>query len=292
MAVRRREEMHHQFRLEKSASAKRSEIDRPRGAEIARNIVLAPISLIALLLFLNTPANYAGIAFAAASETEAKNLFHRAALKLKTTGQLLVIAFGTSSTQGARASSPDKAYPAVLEKYLNAALGPERTVNVLNRGIGGQNVYSMMERLERDVLRDKPDIVIWQTGTNDPLHNIPLWRFILKTREGIQLMQEAGVAVVLMEPQDSQRTSGTPKCLQFRDAVRAIGEEMGLPVIRRFDLIRKWLAESTAAEAEIMHADGLHMADEGYRRLAVEVAAELIRDLAIPVRPPQSLVQR
>jgi acyl-CoA thioesterase I len=284
--------MHHQFRSGKPALGKRSGTGRSRGAGIARKTLLGAISLIGLLLFLNTQANYAGIAFAATSKTRPKNLFHRAALRLNTTGKLLIVAFGTSSTQGARASSPDKAYPAVLEKYLNAALGPERTVSVLNRGIGGQNVYTMMERLDRDVLRDKPDIVIWQTGTNDPLHNIALWRFILKTRRGIRQMQDAGIAVVLMEPQDSQRTSGVPKCTGFRDALRAIGEEMGVPVIRRFDLIRKWLADSTAAPAEIMHTDGLHMADEGYRRLAVEVAAELIKDLAIPVKPPQSLVLR
>jgi acyl-CoA thioesterase-1 len=283
--------MHHQFRLGKPARVKRGGTGRSRGADIAIKTALGAISLTALLLFLNTPANYPGVAFAAASEMEAKNLFRRAALKLNTTGKLVIIAFGSSSTLGARASSPDRAYPAVLEKYLNPALGPDRAVSVVNRGIGGEDVNTMMARLERDVLRDKPDIVIWQTGTNDPLHYIPLWRFFLKTREGIRQMQDAGIAVVLMEPQDSQRTRGNAS-VRFRDAVRAIGEEMGVPVIRRFDLIRKWLADGTVTEGEIMSADGLHMADEGYRRLAAEVAAELFRDLAIPVQPPQSLVQR
>jgi lysophospholipase L1-like esterase len=284
-------EMHHPFRLGNLARIKRSRAGRLRGASIAITTGLAAISLTALLHFLNTPDNYTGIAFSAASEMEAKNHFHRAALKLNATGKLLITAFGSSSTLGARASSPDRAYPAMLEKYLNSALGPDRAVKVLNRGIGGENVYTMMARLERDVLRDKPDIVIWQTGTNDPLHNIPLWMFFQKTRKGIRQMQDADVAVVLMEPQDSRRTSGIAKCVKFRGAVRAIGEEMGLPVIKRFDLIRKWLADSTVTEDEIMHADGLHMADEGYRRLALEVTAELLRDLGISVEPHLSPVQ-
>jgi lysophospholipase L1-like esterase len=261
-----------------------------RGTGIAIKTGFAAISLGAFLLFLNAAVNYVGIAFAAASEIEAKSLFDRAALKLNTTGKLLVVAFGSSSTLGARASSPDRAYPAVLEKYLNSALGPDRAVRVLNRGIGGEDVHTMMARLERDVLREKPDIVIWQTGTNDPLHNIPLWRFFQKTRNGIRQMQDAGIAVVLMEPQDSRRTSVIAKCMKFRDALRAIGEETGSPVIKRFDLIRKWLADGTVTEAEIMHADGLHMADEGYRRLAAEVAAELISDLGIRAQPHLSPV--
>jgi lysophospholipase L1-like esterase len=283
--------MHHQFRLGKPACVKRGGAGRLERTGIAIKTALGAISLSALLLILNAADNYAGTAFAAASEIEAKNLFNRAALKLNTTGRLVIIAFGSSSTLGARASSPDRAYPAVLEKYLNSALGPDRAVRVLNRGIGGENVDTMMARLERDVLRDKPDIVIWQTGTNDPLHNIFLWKFFQKTRKGIQQMQDAGIAVVLMEPQDSRRTSGIAKCVKFRDAVRAIGEEMGLPVIKRFDLIKKWLADGKVTEVEIMHEDGLHMADEGYRRLAAEVAAELLRDLGISVEPHLSLIE-
>jgi lysophospholipase L1-like esterase len=283
--------MQQQFCMAKPARVKRSGAGRSVSADIVIKTALGAILLAALLLLLNTPANHAGAASAAASEMEAKDLFHRAALKLNTTGKLVIIAFGSSSTLGARASSPDKAYPAVLEKYLNATLGPERTVRVFNRGIGGEDVYTMMARLERDVLRDKPDIVIWQTGTNDPLHNIPLWVFILKTREGIRRLQDAGIAVVLMEPQDSRTASRKPKCVGFREALRTIGEELSLPVIKRYDLIRKWLADGTATEAEIMHGDGLHMADEGYRRLAVEVAAELIADLGIRVEVHQSRVQ-
>jgi lysophospholipase L1-like esterase len=57
---------------------------------------------------------------------------------------------------------------------------------------------------------------------------------------------------------------------------------MRVPVIKRYDMTRKWLVEDRTVAAEIMSADGLHMADEGYRRLAEEVAAELIRDLAVP----------
>jgi acyl-CoA thioesterase I len=275
----------------KPIRVRRRRAGHSRFAGTALWAALGATSITAFLLFLNASGSFAWFAFAAPSEMEAKHPFYRAGQKLNATGKLVVIAFGSSSTLGARASSPDRAYPAMLEKYLNSALGPDRAVRVLNRGIGGEDVNTMMARLERDVLRDKPDIVIWQTGTNDPLHNISLWRFILKTREGIRQMQDAGIAVVLMGPQVSRRTSGITKCLGFRDALRAIGEEMGLPVIKRYDLIRKWLADGTATEAEIMHPDGLHMADEGYRRLAAEVAAELLSDLGIRAGLNPSTVQ-
>src|SRR5215468_4830983 len=116
--------MHHRFRLGKLARAKRSGPGRLGGAGKAIKTALGAISLAALLLFLKAPGNFAGITLAAASEMEANNLFRRAALKLNATGKLVIIAFGSSSTLGARASSPDRAYPAVLEKYLNSVLGP------------------------------------------------------------------------------------------------------------------------------------------------------------------------
>src|SRR5262249_38385893 len=98
--------MQHQFRLGKPARVQLTGASLLGGAATAIKTALGAISLTALLPFLNMPANYAGIASAAASEVEAKNAFHRAAQKLNATGNLVIVAFGSSSTLGARASSP------------------------------------------------------------------------------------------------------------------------------------------------------------------------------------------
>jgi lysophospholipase L1-like esterase len=251
----------------------------------------AVLVLAALPLFSDASFNNGISAFAAPEEIETRHHFEKAALKFDATGKLVIIAFGSSSTQGTGASSPDRSYPAVLQKSLNSALGPDREIRVINRGIGGEDVDTMMERLERDVLREKPDIVIWQTGSNDLMHDIPLARFMGKTRDGIRQMQDAGIAVLLMELQYSEATAGKTDCLAYRDAVRAIGEEMGVPVIKRYDMIQRWLADPVSKKQDLMCSDGLHMGDEGYRRLAAEVAAEIMQDLGIRAGLRQSLLR-
>jgi acyl-CoA thioesterase I len=76
-----------------------------------------------------------------------------------------------------------------------------------------------------------------------------------------------------------------PGSQAYRDAVRSIGEEMSVPVIRRYDLIQSWLAGGKVTEAQLMASDGIHMADEGYARLAAEIARELISDARLPAKP-------
>jgi acyl-CoA thioesterase I len=208
-------------------------------------------------------------------------LLPRLAARLRRDHGLTVIAFGSSSTQGVGASSPAHAYPALLEENLRRMLGPDVTVKVVNRGIGGEDADDMLARLSRDVLSQHPDLVIWQTGTNDPLRKVPLERFIAETREGVRQMSAAGIEVMLMEPQDCKLMRLTPGSGRYRDAVRTVGDEMGVPVIQRFNLMKAWLAEGTLTEAQLMSPDGLHMGDQGYFRLATEVAQEIMADAGL-----------
>ena len=191
---------------------------------------------------------------------------------------LRIVAFGSSSTEGVGASSPGAAYPAQLEIALKRAL-PRRAnpLTVLNRGIGGEHVDDMLKRIDRDVLAAEPDLVIWQTGSNDPLRGIALDHFREATVAGVRRMQARGIDVVLMEPQWCPKLDATPGADRFRDAVREIGQELGIPVIRRSDLMRRWIAEAQLTRAELFAADGLHMADRGYELLGQAVADDLLR---------------
>jgi lysophospholipase L1-like esterase len=144
----------------------------------------------------------------------------------------------------------------------------------------------MLARLERDVLKEKPDLVIWQTGSNDPLRSVPLARFVEETKAGIGKMRAAGFDVMLMEPQWCPKLQGTPGADLYREAVRAVGSELGVPVIRRADLMRKWLAENRLSSNQLLSGDGLHMTDGGYALLAREIANEILS--AVAERPDQA----
>ena len=199
------------------------------------------------------------------------------AQRLHDSKPLRIIAFGSSSTEGVGASSKATNYPTRLAAELSSILPPNEALTVLNRGIGGEDIDDMMRRLP-EIVAEQPDLVIWQLGTNDPLRGVPLDRFSNLTRAGIATLQAAGIDVMLMEPQLCRRLSDTAGSAQYRHAVRDIGAQMGVPVIRRYSLMQLWLERKQLTEAQMLSPDGLHMADGGYALLAKEIAREILRD--------------
>nr|WP_238258154.1 SGNH/GDSL hydrolase family protein [Methylobacterium gnaphalii] len=203
---------------------------------------------------------------------------------------LRIVAFGSSSTQGIGASTPAAAYPARLEALLKSAL-PHLSggISVLNRGIGGEAVDEMMARLDRDVIGEHPDLVIWQTGSNDALRGISLDHFREETEAAVRRIREAGIDVVLMEPQWCPRFDATPGAYRFRDAVRQIGDNLEIPVIRRSSLMRSWITQAKLTHTELFAADGLHMADRGYDLLAQAAAEDVLRGAAVKVAETEAV---
>jgi lysophospholipase L1-like esterase len=184
-------------------------------------------------------------------------------------GRLVVSAFGSSTTEGVGASSPANTYPARLEAELADAL-PRVKVTVINRGQGGEEAEDFDRRLP-DVIVDRPNLVIFQTGTNDAIRSVPLPDFEQLTRHGIETFHKAGIDVVLMEPQYSRAVEQAPDFMAYIELVRKLGAEYGLPVIRRYELMKSWLASGRLTPAELITEDDLHMADGGYRELAKAV---------------------
>jgi len=201
---------------------------------------------------------------------------------------LRIVAFGSSSTEGAGASSPAATYPARLQAELRAVL-PGSSVTVINRGVGGEEADDMMRRLPK-IIAEHPNLVIWQTGSNDPLKGLPLERFIGETRRGIDAMRAAAIDVMLMTPQDCPVLQAVPGSVRYRDALRTLGAELGVPVIRRFDLMREWLAVGKLTRAQLMSRDELHMTDGGYALLARAVSDQILAAGGHSAPAPTALV--
>jgi lysophospholipase L1-like esterase len=204
-------------------------------------------------------------------------LLPHVAQRIATHQTLHITAFGSSSTEGVGATSRDRCYPARLQAVLANLLPAEIGVAVLNRGVGGEDVDDMIARLPA-IIAEKPDLVVWQTGSNDALRSVKLAHFISATSEGITRMRQAGIDVMLMEPQLSQRLAQTGTSDEFLGAVRELGRVMHVEVIRRYDLMRQWLASGRLTYRQMMSDDGLHMTDGGYDLLATALAATIIAD--------------
>jgi lysophospholipase L1-like esterase len=204
------------------------------------------------------------------------------AQRIETQQTLHIVAFGSSSTEGIGATAKDRTYPARLQAVLATRLPKGVAVTVLNRGIGGQDADDMIARVPA-IIADKPDLVIWQTGSNDSLRAVSPARFVAETRDGIEQMQAAGIDVMLMEPQLSERLANAARSDEFLDAVREIGQQMNVVVIRRYELMQQWLASGTLRYDQMMSNDGLHMTDGGYDLLARAVADSILLNSLPPV---------
>lgn len=73
-----------------------------------------------------------------------------------------IIAFGDSLTQGIGAG-PGGTYPEQLSKLIGRP--------VINRGVAGETAEQALQRLDRDVLSQKPGVVLVCLGGNDLLQN-------------------------------------------------------------------------------------------------------------------------
>src|SRR5207237_7356964 len=113
---------------------------------------------------------------------------------------LVIVAIGSSSTQGVGASDQAHTYPTLLAEELQHRW-PRLAVTVVNKGIGGEDADQMLARFARDVLPYRPQLVIWQTGSNSALQSGDVQSYEKTIREGIARLKAAHMDIILMDPQ-------------------------------------------------------------------------------------------
>lgn len=184
---------------------------------------------------------------------------------------LTVVALGSSSTFGVGASAPDRTYPAQLQQILAAELAG-RTVSVVNRGIGGETVADNLARIDRDVLALRPDLVIWQVGTNDALRAVPAEQLRADLVEGITRLRAAGADVVLLDPQPVPDPAKEAAIERVRAVLLDVAHATKVVLLPRHELMMAWLASGEFTPKTLLGPDGLHMTDASYRCLALRIA--------------------
>jgi len=199
--------------------------------------------------------------------------------ELRAGGAVVIVALGSSSTEGAGASGPHAVYPARLEAALRRAL-PGLPLRVINAGRSGETSDEMLARLDRDVLAHAPDLVIWQAGGNEVLRGAAPERFLEVMRAGLARLRAAGVGVVLMDNQRAPRLDASPLRPRFDQAMEQLAAEAGVPLFARSRLMRTWREEGLPPGA-VLAPDELHHNDRGYACLADALARALL-DAALP----------
>lgn len=204
----------------------------------------------------------------------------RVAARLARNETVSVVAIGSSSTGGAGASAPEFSYPAQLATLWPQLVGGQ--VEVHNRGINGQDILHMNERLQADAVEIRPDLVLWQLGTNDVLRSQGVEVYRAHIQRGIAILQAAGIDVVLIDLQYA------PKVLQDRDHLAMqkiladLATEQRVGLFRRFAIMRHWLRSGGLQVGDMVTSDGLHMNDLGYTCWAYSLA----RAIQLSAVPP------
>lgn len=119
---------------------------------------------------------------------------------LEKNGPITIVAFGDSVTHGALRGGEinyETAYWNILKQKLNAVRNYV-PVNVINAGVGGAKAAGSLDRLERDVVRHCPDLVIVCFGLNDV--NSPIEEYTGALREIFERCKACGAEVIFMTP--------------------------------------------------------------------------------------------
>lgn len=203
----------------------------------------------------------------------------QAALAAGTEG--LIVALGSSSTQGAMASDSAHTYPAILQAALSKAL-PAAHLAVINRGIGGQDAPEELARLDTDAMAVHPQLVIWQVGANGAMRHADPTEFHMMVEDGVTRLLKAGIDVILMDNQRSPKVLAAVDHIILEQELAQVAQETGANLFSRSHLMDAWSDEGSKPGL-FTASDGLHHNDLGYLCVSQTLAREIAAAVGSPI---------
>lgn len=163
------------------------------------------------------------------------------AIKTKKRLDILVVGSGSSALPGSDGVS--MSYPARLEAALREALAgitvsvrtdlrPKKTAAEAAQGFS-----QMIDRLPEG---QKPDLVIWQTGTVDAIRSVDPDDFRTALDGGIEAFQKPGSDVLLINLQYNPRMETMLSVGPYNDTIRVVAQQYEVPMFDRFSIMRHW----------------------------------------------------
>lgn len=182
----------------------------------------------------------------------------RTRAKLRAGQPVTIVALGSSSTSGFGTFGPG--YPEVMKAELSR-LHPSLRIRVINSGRMLDTMGGMLARLDSDVLKYKPDLVVWQVGTNDVV-----WHGIASDakqslRGGVERLKKANADVILMDLQDSPVVRSRPARITMEKLIAGVAGEAAVGLFPRYRLMQR--ARANGVEG-LVAFDGLHNSGDGY----------------------------
>jgi acyl-CoA thioesterase I len=177
-----------------------------------------------------------------------------------------ILAIGASSTAVlglGRNGTP------LLERILERTI-KGLDVEIINRGFSGELAEAAGERIRLEVALNKPDIVLWQVGTNDALAQVPVDTFEQSVASTVRWLKEHNVDVILVGLHYAKSLTKDAHYQAIRMSLRRIAIAENVLRIGRYEAMEVLARSATASDRPVLEDFGL--TEAGYNCMAQYLA--------------------
>jgi len=146
------------------------------------------------------------------------------------------------------------------------------SAEIINKGVVGELSEQMLARFDIDVIRLSPKIVIILGGSNDLGWGFAPEEVFSNLRQMYQLALKSGIVPI---------ACSVPSMLGFDEGIRPrialnglIREHCRKEKVRFVDLFSATMDPATHRLADVYSSDGLHLNEEGYRKIGATIYEE------------------
>ena len=203
---------------------------------------------LALLLALlagpapTTPALAAPAACGVPDDLALTNLALPAARAAAATGKLTILTVGGAASAGLAAQGAQYAYPVRLAVHLHAAL-PKLGVTVLSRAAARRTAATSVANFDADLAQTGARLVIWAPGAIEAGSGTDIDALVAFIAQGVAKIRAAGADPVLIDLQYAPSIARVINLQPYREAVQRAGARDDVPVLDRYELMRRWSAD-------------------------------------------------
>src|SRR5262249_37017325 len=133
------------------------------------------------------------------------------------------------------------------------------------------------DRMKQEVAETKPDLVVWQVGTNDALRHVSVDKFKSCLKRTLAWLAEKKIDVVLLDPQYGDALTKDGYYERVVAATAGVAREARVLLVDRFAAMRE--LQRARGDGFYLAADHLHMNDRGHRCVAEQLTRAIIAGL-------------
>ncbi|WP_315741162.1 SGNH/GDSL hydrolase family protein [Bradyrhizobium sp. SZCCHNR1093] len=195
-----------------------------------------------------------------------------------------IVALGSSSTAGTNGII---AFPARIEQSLRKA-NFGCMIDVLNRGVGGQESPDQLSRFECDVIAEQPSLVIWQVGTNAAYRPEVYSPDDVEAalRVGVRWLTALSIDVIVIDLQYTAAIVTVPNRLaraeDIQRRIEKVTSAANVNLFGRWNLMKSWYeaGQIPLSALDDGHGDRLHVSEAATAKISDVLASAI---LTVPV---------